>query len=100
LFLAEMAKAEILCRNPDPPTSAGACAGFVADAARAGRLDAAWRIMLKVHKPDPNYELPKICKDRLVGFCDDGRPYTSYPVALEALLKQEGYIPKDWRPPV
>lgn len=100
LFLAKMAEAEKLCRDPDPPTSAGACPGFVASAARAGRLEAAWRVMLKAHKPDPNYPLPRTCEDGRVGFCEDGRPFTSYPAALEALLKQSGYVPKAWRPPV
>ena len=92
-------KAEARCRDAEPAVSSGGCPAFVALAAIFGRQDAAWRIMLAVHRPQPDRRLPIQCPDGKVRTCDEGVPFRSYPEALLAYLKHYELVPADWRPP-
>ena len=74
----------------------GACAGYVADAARLGRLDAAWRLMLRHYDRRSTWPL-NFCAVALVdGECPNGheQSYHDYPAALRAFLVRTGYIAK------
>lgn len=53
LFLVDMAKARDTCVNREDAEweRNGACAGYVADAARAGQFDTAWQVMLEHYDP-------------------------------------------------
>jgi hypothetical protein len=74
----------------------GACAGYVASAARIGEFDAAWRVMLRSYDRASGWELPTGCRVRLNagGGCPAGAviTYTNYPDALRAFLVQQGYL--------
>lgn len=75
----------------------GACAGFVAAAARAGRFDWAWQVMLENHDPGNPWSLPPGCQAAPVdGQCPGGREivYRTYPEALRGFLQDLGYIPR------
>ena len=74
----------------------GACAGYVASAARVGEFDAAWRVMLRSYDRNSGWELPTGC--RVPPDAGGGCPtasvirYTNYPDALRAFLVQQGYL--------
>lgn len=75
--------------------SNGACAGYVAAAARAGRLNEAWRVMMKSHNRTSDWGLPPGCASALVeDKCPPGDEitFTSFPDALADFLKTTGYI--------
>jgi hypothetical protein len=94
LFLKAAAEARRTCFSG--PERNGACAGYVAAAARAGGFARAWAEMLKAH--DPLGAWPEGC--RLAHGPDDECPssavvrYVSYPRALRAFLVSHGYIPR------
>jgi hypothetical protein len=81
LFEAKMASKEEACREHDN----GACATFVASAARIGKLTWAWQVMLSSY--DKNW---------LNGYAYDigngGRPFKNLPSALLPFLVRTGYI--------
>lgn len=74
----------------------GACAGYVASAARAGQFEAAWSVMLRAYDRNSGWELPTGCRVALNarGECPPASVirYTNYPDALRAFLVQQGYI--------
>ncbi|MET0308350.1 MAG: hypothetical protein ABW023_06550 [Sphingomonas sp.] len=76
LFLIDMAKAREACINPEEAgwERNGACAGYVADAARVGQFDAAWKIMLQHY--------------------GSGEPHSGkdFPGDLRDFLRKNGYI--------
>lgn len=76
LFLIDMAKARDTCVNREDAEweRNGACAGYVADAARAGQFDTAWQVMLKHYDPGE----PQSGKD--------------FPGDLHDFLRKTGYI--------
>lgn len=85
--------AEVDCRKHDN----GACAGFVAAAARAGDFDRAWQVMLDSYDPKDDWTLPTGCKVAPVEYeCPKGQEitFTNYPDALKGFLKDYGYIPR------
>jgi hypothetical protein len=91
LYQADMRKAQSLCQGRRPDRN-GACAGFVADAARLGRRAWAWKIMLA------NYDRagmtgPDGCKVTAAGDCPESQKvvFTSFPAALDAFLRAYGY---------
>ena len=95
LFRAAMNDARRNCLRRDGERN-GACAGYVASAARIGQFDAAWRVMLRAYDRNSGWELPTGC--RVAPGRDGGCPtasvisYTNYPDALRAFLVQQGYI--------
>jgi hypothetical protein len=76
----------------------GACAGYVAAAARAGRFDEAWRYLLSHYERSSTWGTEDACR---VGVDDpDACPvdqrvsFNGYPDALRYYLAQWGYIPQ------
>lgn len=76
----------------------GACAGYVAAAARAGQFDEAWRYMLSHYERSSTWGTEDACRvevdnpdacpaDRRVSF-------SGYPDALRYYLAEWGYLPK------
>lgn len=73
----------------------GACAAYVAAAARVGRFDAAWAEMLHSYRRDSDWDLPTGCRvdDRDRGCPDaDVIHYRDYPDALRHFLIRLHYI--------
>ena len=103
LFVEAMTSAAPTCRGgEDGLTRNGACAAYVAAAARAGRLGEAWKDMLAGYDATVDWQLPIGCTVReTVAGCPAGREmqYQSYPDALLAFLKRHGYIARAWQPP-
>jgi hypothetical protein len=73
--------------------SNGACAAYVASAARAGRLEAAWAEMLDAYDQASDWTLPTACRIRTSGSCPTGAEMTfsTYPEALQWFLGEQGY---------
>jgi hypothetical protein len=94
LFRRDMAAARKACENRDGGRN-GACAAYVADAARLGQFDQAWKVMLRSYDRTSTWELPPACLDiHLDGTCPDKAVvhYNNYPDSLHAFLKGFGYI--------
>ncbi len=92
LFADDMAGAKVQCLKH----SNGACAGYVADAARIGQADAAWRVMLGAyqHNPEEMWR-PKVCAAATAGgACPKGKEqqFKDFPPALAWFLANGGYI--------
>ncbi|WP_425230970.1 SHOCT domain-containing protein [Sphingomonas sp.] len=91
------------CRGGgDGMTRNGACAAYVAAAARAGRLDRAWQEMVSAYDASVEWQLPAGCSVAVgTGECPADRQiqYQSYPDALAAFLKRHGYVARSWQPP-
>lgn len=91
LFADAMRQAKTYCAATKYERN-GACAAYVADAARTGQLDAAWRFMLA------NYDRKSIagltrCTTAYVGdSCPHEEHFADYPAALRAFLIRTGYI--------
>jgi len=73
--------------------SNGACAAFVATAARLGQLDAAWSLMLGAYDQASDWVLPKACRIRTQDACPPEAELTfaTYPEALQWFLGKNGY---------
>lgn len=80
----------------------GACAGYTAAAARAGRLDAAWAEMLGAYDQASNWILPTACRVRTAGACPTGAEMTfsTFPEALQWFLGDYGYTDKTYVEPL
>ena len=95
-FVEAMADAREGCR--DGFERNGACAGYVAAAARAGRFDEAWRDMLRHYERTSTWGLEDACR---VGVDNpDACPaeqrvrFEGYPDALRYYLTEWGYLPR------
>lgn len=95
LFRDAMNRARPNCLRRDGERN-GACAGYVASAARAGQFASAWAVMLRAYDRNSGWELPGGCRVRLDsgGECPPASVirYTNYPDALRAFLVRQGYI--------
>lgn len=82
--------------------SNGACAAYVASAARAGRLDAAWAEMLGAYDQASEWPLPTACRIRTAGSCPVGAELTfsTFPEALQWFLGEHGYTDKSYVEPL
>jgi len=96
LFEAAAVRQREACVHPqDEAVANGACAAYVASAARIGRFDAAWAEMLQAYDRNFEWTLPTGCKSALVDLqCPQGQEieYGDYPAALRAFLVDLGYI--------
>jgi len=90
-FAADMAKAKVECAK----RSNGACAGYVASAARAGRFDEAWKFMLAHYDANAHWDLPARCAGKTVNGACKGKTIRprDYPQSLHWFLEDTGYIP-------
>lgn len=90
MFEKEMSDLTARCREKIN----AACASMVAVASRLGRRKKAWKLMLSNYDPADKYELPSWCRmDRSEAECPKGKleRYETFPDALAAFLKHEGY---------
>ena len=96
LYEEEMSRARQACLHPEDGASRnGACAAYVASAARVGRFDAAWAEMLQAYDRNSSWPLPADCRVALVDHqCPEGQSieHANYPDALRAFLIQQGYL--------
>jgi len=95
IFLRDMEKAKAQCAAG----STGACAGYVADAARTGRFDAAWPFMLAHYDRSFAWTYPMRCLGRAVDGNCKGRELKpkDFPQSLRWFLEDDGYLPKNPR---
>ncbi|HEY6917499.1 MAG TPA: hypothetical protein VI381_07655 [Allosphingosinicella sp.] len=95
LFAQDMARTRKACIAPENGGAAnGACAAYVADAARVGKLPEAWAEMLNAYDPGFEWDLPPGCRVKKQP-CPEGQEIAlgSYPDALRSFLVRAGYIP-------
>lgn len=99
VFARDMVKLRPLCFAGGDSDRNGACAAYVADAARTGRLTAGWREMLAHYDRHPQWlELWQHCDvppaQRPQGACPDAHSthYRSFPESLRAFLVETKYI--------
>ena len=72
----------------------GACAAYVAAAARIGRFEEAWVEMLRHQEQDSGWDLTGCRVAEGANGCPEGQSLPrSFPQALHALLRERGYIP-------
>lgn len=66
-----------------------------ASAARAGKLDDAWTVMLQSYDQASDWTLPTACRLRTAGECpgDAQLAFGSFPEALQWFLGEHGYTP-------
>jgi hypothetical protein len=90
VFLKDMEEAKPGCLHHNGFQD-GQCAGYVADAARVGRFEAAWRLMLANYAKD---DVLDTCKIRLPKVNCPKRAMTPshFPFRLAHFLKNHGYI--------
>lgn len=71
----------------------GACAAYVAAAARAGQLDQAWAVMLGAYDEYSTWTLPTACRIRTAESCPEYATvrFETYPEALQWFLGDTGY---------
>jgi len=87
LFVADMAKARTACLGAEPNFAGGPCAGYLGDAARLGRFDAAWAevarsgVAAKAGFPDSCNERPK-----------PNPCYTDFATGVRGFLRKNGYL--------
>lgn len=94
VFFKDMARLAPICLSKAPGRN-GACAAYVADAARARRFKAAWAAMLKHYEHDQEWWQP--CSVPMTALTDGRCPKASlktFPDALRAFLMRTGYLPQ------
>lgn len=95
-FETAMAEARRECAGRDADDEAnGPCAAYVASAARLGRFDEAWAVMLREYDQAANWPWPSQCRVATVDHqCPAGQEieHDNFPDALRAHLIETGYI--------
>ena len=94
LFEEARVDARRACIRPEGSGN-GACAAYVAAAARVGRFEEAWAEMLQHHDRDSEWGLEQGCQVALSDReCPEGQTirFASYPDALRHFLIERGYI--------
>lgn len=96
VFRADMAQLQSVCLSGSSERN-GACAAYVADAARAGLLPAAWAAMRNHYEHNGDaWEWCDVAPSKRTAWrCPPGHTerYTSFPAALRAFLRRAGYVP-------
>ncbi len=92
-FVRAMPDARKYCLSGEPDRN-GACAGYVALAARAGQFEKAWTEMLQYYDKTAT-EWPDGCGVVRAGECPSHMviKYRSFPAALRGFLTANGYLP-------
>lgn len=80
----------------------GACAGYVATAARLGQLDEAWAFMLRSYDQTADWDYPVACRIRTSGQCPAGAEFRfgTFPEALQWFLGEQGYTAPSYVEPL
>lgn len=92
VFEDAMRRAEAICTDRSAYGRNGACAAYVADAARLGRFDAAWRTMMRVYDRHSPWPLDFCISGYVDRNCAHEEHYRDFPTALRAFLIRTGYI--------
>jgi hypothetical protein len=96
VFAADMARLAPICLSNTHDRN-GACAAYIADAARAGRFQVAWAAMLKHYEHGGSLWEP--CSVPVSAWTDGRCPeghitrFKNFPASLTAFLKWTGYLP-------
>ena len=80
--------------------SNGGCAGYVATAARVGKLEEAWRVMLASYSKDNSWTFPAPCKVTTTEDCPENEMsiFETYPESLQWFLGEAGYTDAVYTP--
>jgi hypothetical protein len=95
VFRAAAAEDKKDCDGGDGGGQNGACALYVAEAARIGQFDPAWAYMLAHYDKTDRWDWPTRCTvPRVADACPKGREivFKTYPEALRNFLAEHGYI--------
>ena len=78
--------------------SNGACAAYVAAAARIGQLDAAWAVMLRAYDQYSTWSYPTACRIRTAESCPESATveFGTFPEALQWFLGDAGYTEESY----
>ncbi len=98
VYQRELADARKACAEQ----SNGACAGYVALAARAGQLDEAWAFMLRSYDQQADWTYPTACRVRTAGACPAGaeQAFATFPESLQWFLGEQGYTTSSYVEPL
>jgi hypothetical protein len=90
VYRADMEEAKTSCAGH----ANGGCAAFVADAARIGQYDAAWKFMLANYDKTSTWTYPTRCQGKIVNSRCEGREIkpADFPEALRWFLQDNGYV--------
>ena len=79
----------------------GACAAYVATAARVGQLDQAWAYMLRSYDQTSDWTYPSACRVRTADQCpaEAEFKFATFPEALQWFLGEVGYTPPSYVEP-
>lgn len=80
----------------------GACAAYVATAARVGELDEAWALMLRSYDQTSSWSYPSACRVRTSGQCppEAELQFASFPESLQWFLGEHGYTAPSYVEPL
>ncbi|MBJ6122716.1 hypothetical protein [Sphingomonas mollis] len=96
VFATDMARLAPICLSKTRYRN-GACAAYIADAARAGQFKMAWAAMLQHYEPDGNlWEPCDVQVSALTNYrCPEGHitHFKDFPASLRAFLMRTGYLP-------
>ena len=84
--------AKAICTDPQGFDRNGACAAYVGAAARLGRFDEAWAIMLRHYDRQSTTGLTRCTSDYVDDKCPHEESFKDFPAALRAFLIRTGYI--------
>lgn len=101
-FRPVFARAADQAREACRQRSNGACAAYVASAARTGALDDAWTLMLASYDQASEWNLPTACRVRTASDCpaDALLTFATFPEALQWFLGDKGYTPRPYLEPL
>jgi uncharacterized protein YecT (DUF1311 family) len=80
----------------------GACAAYVATAARVGQLDQAWAFMLRSYDQSSDWIYPSACRVRTAAQCpaEAELKFASFPESLQWFLGEQGYTAPSYVEPL
>jgi uncharacterized protein YecT (DUF1311 family) len=80
----------------------GACAAYVATAARVGQLDQAWAFMLRSYDQSSDWIYPSACRVRTAAQCpaEAELKFASFPESLQWFLGEQGYTAPSYVEPM
>lgn len=80
----------------------GACAAYVATAARVGQLDQAWAFMLRSYDQSSDWIYPSACRVRTAAECpaEAELKFASFPESLQWFLGEQGYTAPSYVEPL
>jgi len=91
-FGEELRQAKAICTDAQGFDRNGACAAYVGAAARLGRFDEAWAVMLRHYDRRSTTGLTRCTSDYVDDKCPHEEHFKDFPAALRAFLIRTGYI--------